>query len=49
VDVAALARGFGCTALVTPEHEQLLEALDAIVPTLGERVEPVVLVVPVAD
>jgi benzoylformate decarboxylase len=49
VDVAALARGFGCTALVTPEHEQLLDALDAIVPTLAERVEPVVLVVPVAD
>ena len=35
IDVAALARAFGCPARTISEHGELLESLDEIVPTLG--------------
>jgi benzoylformate decarboxylase len=43
VEIAAVARGFGCPARRIATHEQLVDALDEVVPTLGERGEPLVL------
>jgi benzoylformate decarboxylase len=48
VDVAALARAFGCAARRISTHEDLLQALDEIVPTLASRAEPFVLDVVIA-
>jgi benzoylformate decarboxylase len=48
VDVAAIARGFGCEAVRVETHEELLGQLDAIVPGLGARREPIVLVAAIA-
>ena len=48
VDVAALARAFGCTARRISKHEELVRELDEIVPTLASREEPVLLDVVVA-
>jgi benzoylformate decarboxylase len=43
VDVAGLARAFGCPARTVREHHELLEALDEIVPGLSGRDEPLLL------
>ena len=48
VDVAALARAFGCPARRISTHEELVRELDEIVPTLAAREEPVLLDVVVA-
>jgi benzoylformate decarboxylase len=48
VDVAALARGFGCPAQRIETHDELLEALDDVVPTLASREEPLLLDVVIA-
>jgi thiamine pyrophosphate-dependent acetolactate synthase large subunit-like protein len=43
VSVSGLARSLGCRAERVTEHSALVEALDAVVPTLRERREPLVL------
>ena len=48
VDVAALARAFGCPARRVSTHDELVIALDEIVPTLSSRDEPVLLDVVIA-
>ncbi len=47
VDVAGLARSFGCPARRIGDHDELLAALDEVVPTLAERREPLLLEVAV--
>jgi benzoylformate decarboxylase len=48
VDVAALARAFGCEARRITTYEELLRELDEIVPTLATRNAPVLLDVVIA-
>ena len=48
VDVAGLARAFGCPARKIGTHEELLAALDEIVPDLASRSEPLLLDVAIA-
>jgi benzoylformate decarboxylase len=48
IDVAAIARGFGCAAQRITTHDELLQALDDVVPTLGSRTEPLLLDVVIA-
>ena len=48
VDVAALARAFGCPARRIVTHDELVRELDEIVPTLASRSEPVLLDVVIA-
>jgi benzoylformate decarboxylase len=48
VDVAGLARAFGCPAQTVREHDELLRLLDDVVPGLAEREEPLLLEVVVA-
>jgi len=48
VDVAALARAFGCPGRRITTHGELATELDAVVPTLASRDEPVVLDVAIA-
>jgi benzoylformate decarboxylase len=48
VDVAGLARAFGCPAQTVTEHDELLRVLDDVVPGLAERDEPLLLEVVVA-
>ena len=48
IDVAALARAFGCTARRITTHDELERELDAIVPTLGSRDAPILLDVVIA-
>jgi benzoylformate decarboxylase len=48
VDIAGVARGLGCPAERVTTHEELTSALDAVVPTLRSRREPLVLDVRVA-
>jgi benzoylformate decarboxylase len=48
VDVAAVARGFGCPAQTISDHDTLLRTLDEVLPSLAERSEPLVLEVVVA-
>ena len=48
VDVAALARGFGCEARSIDTHDALLAALDEAVPSLATRREPLLLDVRIA-
>jgi benzoylformate decarboxylase len=43
VEVAAIARGFGCPAERITTHDQLTAALDEVVPTLATRTEPLLL------
>jgi benzoylformate decarboxylase len=43
VDVAAIARAFGCPARTVREHGELLETLDEVVPGLAGRSEPLLL------
>ena len=48
VDVAALARAFGCSGRRITTHDELTSELDAIVPTLASRDEPALLDVVIA-
>jgi len=48
VDVAAIARGFGCPARSIATHDELTAALDEVVPTLASRDEPLLLDVAIA-
>jgi benzoylformate decarboxylase len=48
VDLAAVARGLGCRAQRITSHEQLIDALDDVVPTLAARKDPLVLDVVIA-
>ena len=48
IDHAALARAFGCPAETVATQDELDQRLDEIVPGLGGRDEPLVLVVSVA-
>ena len=48
VDLAQVARGFGCPARRLATHDELLAALDEVVPTLASRGEPLLLDVVIA-
>jgi len=48
IELAAVARGFGCPARRLETHEELLAALDETIPTLASRQEPLLLDVVVA-
>jgi benzoylformate decarboxylase len=48
VDIAGLARSFGCASRRIETHEELLGALDELVPTLPSRDEPFLLDVAIA-
>ena len=48
ISLSTLAAGFGCPSLRIETTAELIEALDEIVPTLGERTTPLVLDVAVA-
>jgi benzoylformate decarboxylase len=48
VEVATLARGFGCEARRLETHDDLLRELDAAIPTLAARKEPLLLDVVIA-
>jgi benzoylformate decarboxylase len=48
VDVAAIARGFGCEASRIDTHGELVTALDQVVSTLGSRTAPLLLDVRIA-
>jgi benzoylformate decarboxylase len=48
VDVAAVARGFGCRAEQITTHSELLRVLDEVVPSLEARDEPLLLDVAIA-
>jgi benzoylformate decarboxylase len=48
VDVAAVARGFGCPAQSITTHDQLLRVVDDVIPTLAVRDEPLLLDVAIA-
>jgi benzoylformate decarboxylase len=48
VEVATIARGFGCPARRITTPEELAAALDEVVPTLATRTEPLLLDVAVA-
>jgi benzoylformate decarboxylase len=48
VDVAGLARAFGCEARTIGDHEDLLRVLDDVVPGLADRHEPLLLEIAVA-
>ena len=43
VDIAGIARSFGCPARRVDRHDELLAALDDVVPSLRDRREPLVL------
>jgi benzoylformate decarboxylase len=49
VDVAGLARSFGCPSLRVATHTELLDALDQVLPRLAARTEPLVLEVALAE
>jgi benzoylformate decarboxylase len=48
VDVAAVARGFGCPATSIATHDELTATLDEVIPTLASREEPLLLDVAIA-
>jgi benzoylformate decarboxylase len=48
VDVAGLARAFGCPARTIEAYDELNRTLDEVLPALGERKEPLLLEVKVA-
>jgi thiamine pyrophosphate-dependent acetolactate synthase large subunit-like protein len=45
VDVAALAEAFGCEARRVSDYETLIATFDEVLPTLGERQEPLLITV----
>jgi benzoylformate decarboxylase len=48
VDITAVAGGLGCPARRVEQHDELLNALDEVVPGMATRTEPLVLEVAVA-
>jgi benzoylformate decarboxylase len=48
IDIGAIARALGCPARRVEDHDDLLAALDEVVPTLAGRDEPLVLEIVVA-
>jgi benzoylformate decarboxylase len=48
VEISALARAFGCEARRLATHEELVGALDEVVPTLASRTAPLLLDVEIA-
>ena len=48
VELATVARGFGCPAQRITAHDELIGALDEVVPTLAARSEPLLLDVAIA-
>jgi benzoylformate decarboxylase len=48
VELAAVARGFGCPAQRIATHDELLRTFDEVVPTLASRDEPLLLDVAIA-
>jgi benzoylformate decarboxylase len=48
LELASIARSFGCPAVRVTTHEELLSTLDEVVPTLAERNEPLLLDVAIA-
>jgi benzoylformate decarboxylase len=48
IDVAGLARAFGCSAQTVHEHDELLRTFDEVLPGLGDRHEPLLLEIAVA-
>jgi benzoylformate decarboxylase len=48
VDIAGMARAQGCEARSITEHGDLVETLDAVVPELATRQEPLLLDVAIA-
>ena len=48
VDIAAMARAQGCSAIRVDDHDELLRVLDEVMPGLAKREEPLVLEVVVA-
>lgn len=48
IELATIARGFGCPARRIATHEELVAALDEAVPTLATRAEPLLLDVVIA-
>jgi len=48
IDVAGLARAFGCPAQTIHGHDELLQTFDGVLPGLGSRDEPLLLEVAVA-
>jgi benzoylformate decarboxylase len=48
VDIAGLARAFGCPARNVRGHDELLQVFDEVLPELGGRTEPLLLEVAVA-
>jgi benzoylformate decarboxylase len=43
IELAAVARGFGCPARRIETYDELTATLDEVVPTLGDRTEPLLL------
>jgi benzoylformate decarboxylase len=43
VEIATIARGFGCPARRVTTHDELLQTLDEVIPTLTSRDEPLLL------
>jgi benzoylformate decarboxylase len=43
IEIAAIARAFGCDARLIDEHDELLAALDDVIPTLTSREAPLLL------
>jgi len=43
IDPATLAQGFGCPSRRVTSHAELVACLDEVIPTLGERTEPLLL------
>ena len=48
IELAAVARGFGCPARRIETYQELVATLDEVVPTLGGRTEPLLLDVVIA-
>jgi benzoylformate decarboxylase len=48
VDIAGLARSFGCASRRIETHDELIAAFDELVPTLTSRDEPFLLDVAIA-
>jgi benzoylformate decarboxylase len=48
IDIAAIARAFGCPAARIESHDELIAQLDEVIPTLGARDQPLLLEIAIA-
>jgi benzoylformate decarboxylase len=48
IDIAAIARAFGCPATRIETHDELIAQLDEVIPTLGTRDQPLLLEIAIA-